>query len=200
VSIEKPFAPACERNQQVIAEVLAMVVEDRALTVMEMGSGTGQHAVYFAEKMPHLTWCPTDLADNHKGIRQWLADAALPNIAQPVRYEVGKDDWPELDADLVFTANTLHIMSVDLVQHWIRDLGQHLKTGAMVMIYGPFKYQGRYTAESNATFDQWLKAEDHRRGIRDFEQLDEWMIQQGLKLVVDISMPANNQILLYERT
>lgn len=200
MSIEKPFAPACERNQQVIAEVLAMVVEDRALTVMEMGSGTGQHAVYFAEKMPHLTWCPTDLANNHNGIRQWLADAALPNIAQPVRYEVGKDDWPELDADLVFTANTLHIMSVDLVQHWIRDLGQHLKTGAMVMIYGPFKYQGRYTAESNATFDQWLKAEDHRRGIRDFEQLDEWMIQQGLKLVVDISMPANNQILLYERT
>ncbi|MFC3195516.1 DUF938 domain-containing protein [Marinicella sediminis] len=200
MSIEKPFAPACERNQQVIAEVLAMVVEDRALTVMEMGSGTGQHAVYFAEKMPHLTWCPTDLANNHKGIRQWLADAALPNIAQPVRYEVGKDDWPELDADLVFTANTLHIMSVDLVQHWIRDLGQHLKTGALVMIYGPFKYQGRYTAESNATFDQWLKAEDHRRGIRDFEQLDEWMIQQGLKLVVDISMPANNQILLYERT
>ena len=197
---DKPCAPACERNQQVIGDVLSMVVEHKALTVLEMGSGTGQHAVYFAQRFPNLTWHPSDLEVQHEGIQRWLDEASLPNIKPPVAYEVGLHNWPGVSADLVFTANTLHIMSIAQVALWVEALGRHLNSGAMVMIYGPFKYRGKFTTESNADFDQWLKDADPERGIRDFEQLDQWFSQAGLKLVVDISMPANNQILLYEKT
>ena len=197
---DKPFAPSAQRNQQVIGDVLSMVVEDKAMTVLEMGSGTGQHAVYFARRFPQLTWHPADLAEQLPGIQKWLDDANLPNLKAPHRHEVGADDWPAVQADLVFTANTLHIMPIGLVARWVEGLGRHLSGGAMVMIYGPFKYQGDFTTESNAEFDQWLKAADPARGIRDYEQLNHWLNQAGLELVVDISMPANNQLLLYQRT
>jgi cyclopropane fatty-acyl-phospholipid synthase-like methyltransferase len=197
---DKPCAPACERNQQVIGDVLSMMVEDKAMTVLEMGSGTGQHAVYFSQRFPRLTWQTSDLEVQHDGILQWLAEASLPNIKPPLAYEVGVHDWPEVRADLVFTANTLHIMPGERVAQWIEALGRHLECGAMVMIYGPFKYHGDFTSESNADFDQWLKDAHPERGIRDFEQVDQWFNQAGLKLVVDISMPANNQILLYQKT
>jgi trans-aconitate methyltransferase len=197
---DKPFAPSCERNQQVIGDVLAMVIEDRPIRVLEMGSGTGQHAVYLAERLPNLIWHTSDLAVNHPGIRQWLDESGLRNVRPPIQYEAGVDDWPAVRVDLVFTANTLHIMAEAQVEQWTRHLGRYLKPGNMVMIYGPFKYHGQFTTPSNAEFDQWLKDADPRRGIRDFERLNQWMTQRGLQLVVDISMPANNQILLYERS
>lgn len=196
---DKPFAPSCERNQQVIGDVLAMVIENRPTRVLEVGSGTGQHAVYLAERLPNLVWQTSDLAVNHPGIQQWLDESGLSNVRPPIQYEAGVDDWPAFRADLVFTANTLHIMAEAQVEQWTNHLGRYLKKGNMVMIYGPFKYHDQFTTPSNAEFDQWLKDADPRRGIRDFERLNQWMTQQGLQLVVDISMPANNQILLYER-
>lgn len=196
---EKPFAPACERNQQVILEVLNKHLTADCKNILEIGSGTGQHAVYMAAKLPQINWFTSDVRINHDGINQWLNESQLDNVSKPFAYEVGVDVWPNVDADVVFTANTLHIISLDLVTKLIDDIGKNLTKGARLMIYGPFKYQGEYTSTSNADFDQWLKDIDERRGIRDFEFIQDSLRRQKFLLIDDIKMPANNQFLIFEK-
>lgn len=197
--IEKPFAPSCERNQQVILEVIEKHLRPKDKMILEVGTGTGQHAVYMAKHLPNILWQPTDVVSNHEGIKQWLQEAGLENIKQPMAYEVGIDNWPGLQADVVFTANTLHIMSLELVDVFLNDVGQHLKVGGRLMIYGPFKYQGEFTTQSNEDFDLWLKNIDTERGIRDFEHICKVLKGYNIVNVADISMPANNQFLIFEK-
>lgn len=194
---DKPFAPSCENNKAPILEILLDAFSDRSL-VLEIGSGTGQHAVHFAAALPHLHWQTSDLEENHPGIKLWLKEAALRNLYPPVSLDVTQPDWPE-GFDAVFTANTTHIMPWSAVIEMIGRIGQQLPTGGVFCQYGPFNYNGEFTSDSNAGFDRWLKEIDPARGIRDFEAVEQLANEAGLTLVADHSMPANNRLLVWRK-
>lgn len=207
----KPHAESCDRNREPILAVLQRYLAD-ARHVLEIGSGTGQHAVHFAAAMPWLQWQASDHPDHLPGIGQWLADAGLPNTPPAIALQAVVGDAPGLqpppslppagDAcgyDAVFTANTLHIMGWDNVQALLDGLAAVLAHDGLFIAYGPFNYHGEYTSDSNRTFDGWLKARDPRSGIRDFEAVDALATVQGLVLREDVAMPANNRLLLWQR-
>jgi cyclopropane fatty-acyl-phospholipid synthase-like methyltransferase len=198
MSTEKPFAPACERNQQPIANVLKRVFRE-VNQVLEIGSGTGQHAVYFASEMPWLQWQPTDVENNIAGIQAWVDDTALPNLLSPLVLDVN-NNWPESRYDALFTANSLHIMSWNSVKNFMQNAAQRLDLNGYLVIYGPFNYGGNYTSTSNAQFNQWLKQQSEDSAIRNFEDIQELAECYALKLFEDIEMPANNRILLWKKT
>ncbi|MBD3670616.1 MAG: DUF938 domain-containing protein [Gammaproteobacteria bacterium] len=195
----KPFAESCEQNKTPILEVLAVEFADRS-RVLEIGSGTGQHAIHFAARMPHLSWQTSDMAANHPGIRAWLDEARLDNVLAPMELDVlRKEHWPQSRYDAVFSANAVHIMAWDAVVSMFEGLSKVMEDGALLALYGPFNYGGEYTSESNARFDQWLKQRDPESGIRDFEALDALARTQGMSLKQDYAMPANNRILVWQR-
>jgi cyclopropane fatty-acyl-phospholipid synthase-like methyltransferase len=197
MSLEKPFAPSCERNREPILAVLRDHFSDRR-EVLEIGAGTGQHAVYFAAAMPYLSWHASDREENLTGIRMWLEEAGLPNALGPVELDVS-GVWPSRSFDAAFTANTLHIMSWPEVERFFGGLDGILEIGAKLAIYGPFNYGGEFTSESNAQFDVWLKARGAHQGIRDFEAVAELAGSIGLNLLEDVEMPANNRCLIWQR-
>ena len=192
----KPHSESCERNREPILAVLRDHFRD-VRQILEIGSGTGQHAVYFGAALPRLTWQTSDLPEHHDGIRQWLAEAALPNVLPPLALDVAARPWPVPRVDAVFSANTLHIMAWERVQDFFAGLPQVLGPTGLLVVYGPFNYDGRYTSESNARFDAWLKARDARSAIRDFAAVDALAQQSGLRLLEDRAMPANNRCLVW---
>lgn len=195
---EKPFAPSCERNRDPILEVLREQLTDR-YQVLEIGSGTGQHAVYFAAALPHLFWQCSDRAENLPGIRAWLADAHLPNTPEPLQLDVAADAWPRARFDAVFCANSVHIMGWPEVERLFAGLAGVLADDARLILYGPFKYGGQHTSESNAQFNDWLLARGAHMGVRDFEAIDALARGIGLRLIEDHAMPANNRCLVWQR-
>ncbi len=200
---ERPYAPACDRNRDPILEVLRRHFADRR-NVLEVGSGTGQHAAYFAAAMPWLRWQCSDQADALPGIGMWLDEAALGNTPVPVELDVSTGPWPRVDSgdarfDAAFSANTLHIMGWPQVQAFFDGLGHVLAPGAVVVVYGPFNYDGQFSSDSNREFDGWLKARDPRSGIRDAAEVDALAAAIGLRLVEDVAMPANNRCLVWRR-
>ena len=195
--MDKPHSPSCDRNREPILAVLAREFGDRR-RVLEIGSGTGQHAVHFAAAMPWLAWQCSDVADNLPGIRLWLEDARLDNTPPPIVLDVD-GDWPQARFDGVFSANTLHIMGWPQVQRCFACLPAVLADDATVAVFGPFNYGGDYTSDSNREFDAWLKARDPASGIRDFEAVDALARDAGLRLVEDVAMPANNRTLVWRR-
>lgn len=200
MSFPKPHAPACDRNRDPILAVLREHFADRR-HVLEIGSGTGQHAVYFARAMPWLQWQASDVTEHLTGIRAWLDDARLPNTPAPLALDVLDRPWPVVQADAVFTANTLHIMGRDGVEAFFAGVGRMLAdaAGGTLVAYGPFRYGGAFTSDSNRDFDGWLKARDPRSGIRDFETVDALAAAAGLQLAADVEMPANNRCLVWRR-
>ena len=195
---DKPFAESCVENRAPILAVLREVFTDRR-HVLEIGSGTGQHAVYFAPELPHLTWQTADVPQHHAGIRLWLTEAALPNVLAPLELDVNRTEWHSGRYDAVFSANTLHIMSWPEVERLFAGIGTVLESGGVLAIYGPFNINGAYTSESNARFDAWLKSRDPASGVRDFEAVDALARAQGLVLQQDVAMPANNRTLVWRR-
>lgn len=195
--LNKPFSPACDRNKTPILEVLRPPFSDRR-RVLEIGSGTGQHAVHFAAALPHLLWQTSDRAENLPGIQAWLTEAQLANTPAPLTLDVS-GSWPAQYFDAVFSANTLHIMSWDEVQTLFKQLPTVLEAQAVLAIYGPFCYEGSHTSASNAAFDAALKADAPHRGIRDFEAVDALAQSIGLQLIADHPMPANNRCLIWQR-
>jgi cyclopropane fatty-acyl-phospholipid synthase-like methyltransferase len=193
----KPHAPSCDRNRDPILAVLHEHFADRT-RVLEIGSGTGQHAVYFATALPHLSWQTSDVAENLDGIRQWIYEAQLSNAPSPLELNVA-GEWPNDKYDAVFSANTLHIMSWTEVERCFARLPSVLTDDAVVAIYGPFNYDGRFTSESNAQFNQWLQARGAHMGIRDFESVNALAEKIGLRLVADVAMPANNRTVVWRR-
>ncbi len=163
----KPFSQACENNKRPILEVLQRRLGDVS-SVLEIGSGTGQHAVFFAEQLPHLQWRTSDLVENHAAIRQWIDDAKLPNVLAPVALDVTEPHWPIGPVPAVFSANTAHIMAWSVVQAFLQGVGRMLAPGGLFLLYGPFNYEGGYTSESNARFDEWLAQRDPESAIRHF--------------------------------
>ena len=194
----KPFSPSCERNREPILAVLRDAFATRR-RVLEIGSGSGQHAVHFAAAMPWLEWQCSDVAGNLAGIAAWLDEAGLPNTPAPIALDVARDPWPSTSFDAAFTANSLHIMDWASVQALFAGLARVLAAEATVVAYGPFNRGGDYSSDSNREFDGWLKARDPRSGIRDVEALDALAREAGLTLAGDIAMPANNRCLIWQR-
>jgi hypothetical protein len=168
--------------------VLKRVLRDTK-QVLEIGSGTGQHAAYFAAELPHLAWQTSDVAENLPGIREWGS--------VPIELDVD-GVWPALQADAVFTANTCHIMSWPQVERMFGGLGK-IATLRTLCIYGPFNYGGRHTSESNARFDAMLRGRDPASGLRDFEAIAGLAAKNGMNLQEDNPMPANNRLLVLQR-
>ncbi len=198
----KPFAESCVQNQAEICNVLDTLLTEKK-HVLEIGSGTGQHAVYFAKQLPHLLWQTSDQEQYHQGINLWLDEAGLDNIIAPIKLDVSKDSWPQPNPtriiDVLFSANVVHIMAWDKVIDYFNFGAKLLQKDGLFILYGPFNYNGNYTSESNANFDLWLKSRDSESGIRDFEALDQLANQNNLFLKHDIEMAANNRILCWAK-
>jgi len=195
---EKPYAESSAQNRAPIQAVLEEVFADRC-RVLEIASGTGQHAVYFGAALPHLSWQTSELPHNHPGILAWLDEARLANVLPPVALDVNDPVWPLGGFDAVFNANTVHIVSWPAVERMFAGIGRVLELGGLLCLYGPFNYGGRYTAESNARFDVWLKNRDPASGVRDFEALNALAEAQGLVLFKDFDMPSDNHTLVWRR-
>lgn len=197
--LSKPFSQACENNKAPILSVLERVFAD-AKHVLEIGSGTGQHAVHFAEQLPHLRWQCSDRAPYIPGIEAWLAEFPLENLPPCLTLDAMDEEWPGGDFDAAFSANTAHIMSWDMVVRTFEKVGACLQTYGTFALYGPFNYGGLFTSESNFHFDAMLRGKDPLQGIRDFEKVNALAKKAGLKLLEDNTMPANNRLLVWEKT
>lgn len=190
---------AFDRNKDPILAVLKEVINGESVRVFEIGSGSGHHAAYFAKHFKNIVWTTSDVKAQHIDIQNTLSLAKLPNLRGPLQFEIGKDDFPRYTYDIVFTANSFHILNWKQCKNLMKMLGNRLREGAQVMIYGPFNYDGKFTSESNANFDQWLKESNPERGIRAFEDVNKNMIKNGFTLYKDYEMPANNRLLVYTR-
>jgi cyclopropane fatty-acyl-phospholipid synthase-like methyltransferase len=193
-----PFSEAGERNKVPILEILSVELAGRA-RVVEIGSGTGQHAVHFARHLPAVVWQPTDRADYLPGLSARVAAEGTGNLRAPIELDVAWADWRCGMADAVFSANTLHIMSWPEVEAFFRGVGRILDPDGTLAVYGPFRYRGAYTSDSNAAFDCSLRERDHASGIRDFEAVHALAVAAGLDLHADHAMPANNQLIVWRR-
>lgn len=194
-----PFALACERNRDPILAVLRThFAESRR--VLEIGSGTGQHAVHFAAALPHLVWQPSDRCEHLPGIAAWRDEAGLSNLRAPLVLDVDAADWPDIKYDALFSANTLHIMAWTSVEHFFSGASRVLLPGGVLAVYGPFSYGGQHTAESNVRFDSFLRARDPLSGIRDFDAVCALAYRHGFEFCVDHDLPANNRVLIWQRS
>jgi SAM-dependent methyltransferase len=189
---------ACERNKQPILEVLRVCFADRT-QVLEIGSGTGQHAVHFSRHLTHLTWHPTEQLHYLADLAARVQQEGGANLRAPTVLDVRQSIWPLKSVDAVFTANTLHIMSWTEVIAFYRGVGEVLAPAGVLSVYGPFRYGGRYTSDSNREFDRSLKERDPASGLRDIEALVELAGQYGLGLREDHDLPANNRLLVFAK-
>ena len=196
---QKPFSESCVQNQQPILEVLLPLLKEKE-RLLEIGSGTGQHAAFFAKYMPHLVWQTSDQDIYHEGIKLWLDEANMENTLLPLSLNVSSDQWPVTTFDTIFSANAVHIMSWENVVDYFKHACPILESKGYFILYGPFNYNGEYTSESNARFDQWLKNNDPKSCIKDFEKINELAESGGMKLIDDITMPANNRILVWQKS
>jgi SAM-dependent methyltransferase len=189
---------ACERNKGPILAVLERELA-ASRSVLEIGSGTGQHAVHFARHLPHLSWQPTEVGAELGPLAERIRLEGTPNLRPALELDVRAHPWPVGRVDAVFSANTLHIMAWEAVEHFFRGIGSVLAVPGVLCVYGPFRYRGEYTSASNAEFDRFLRCRDPASGIRDFEALERLAAAVGLELAADHAMPANNQTLVWRR-
>jgi SAM-dependent methyltransferase len=195
---ERPFAEYASRNAPPILEVLRHEFASFR-DVLEIGSGTGQHAVTFASALPHLRWQTSDLDENHAGIRSWLAEVGVDNILPPLSLDVRDARVNAESFDAVFSSNTAHIMSQDAVGAMFSIVGRALRGGGRFCLYGPFRQGGAFNTPSNAAFDADLRGRDPSMGIRDLEALDELGDDAGLRRVRLYAVPSNNHIAVWEK-
>ncbi len=205
MNIVIPFSEACERNKDVILETIKPYLE-KVNTLLEVGSGTAQHAIHFSQALSSLQWQTSDQHEYLEGIHAALNNAklighGLDNVLYPLELDVNQSVWVKSGQrfEAVYTANTLHIMSHDDVEQFFAGLGAITRIGAYLIVYGPFKYQTKFTSESNANFDASLRSRGVGSAIRDFEVVNKLAHAQGFDLLKDYSMPANNQCLVWQR-
>ncbi|MAS82916.1 MAG: methylase [Legionellales bacterium] len=194
----KPFSKACENNKLPILNVISSFFSAGG-DVFEIGSGTGQHAVFFANNLPAIRWHTSDLIENHVGIVEWIQESMLPNVIFPIELDVVSGIWPKNIFDGVFTANTCHIMHWHEVVTMVEGVKRILSVGGIFMIYGPFNYNNDYTSSSNRLFDDMLRARDRQSGLRNFEDLELLTKNNSFILFGDVTMPANNRLLIFKK-
>ncbi len=195
----KPYSESCEQNKDPILQVIQPLLSKHN-QLLEIGSGTGQHAIYFAQAMPHLQWQTSDRDSLLAGIQLWLNEhKEIHNLKPPIALDVMQAHWPDLEVDAIFTDNTIHIMSLPQVEMFFTKATYLLQNNGIFLAYGPFNYQGHYTSESNQQFDRWLKSRDSQSGIKDFEIINEWAEKNDLQLQADYEMPANNRLLYWQK-
>ncbi len=199
---ELPCSQASENNKTPILDVLRTWLA-QSRVVLEVGSGTGQHAVHFAPALPHLIWQTSDLQSAHAGINAWIAKCPSSNLRAPIVLDVQRGDWQEdvsqLAVDAVYSANTAHIMHWKVVCSLFEGVGRLLPAGGLLLLYGPFSDGGRHTSDSNRAFDASLRARDPDMGIRDLYALDALAADAGLRMAGNQGMPANNRLLIWRR-
>ena len=194
----KPYSQACENNKGPILSKIRRYLTGKE-RILEVGSGTGQHAVHFARHLPNISWHTADQAMHHEGINAWLDEANLSNLIAPITLDLNHD-WPVTEKyDAIYTANTFHIVSEPLVERLIKGATKHSQAQSHLFIYGPFNYNGQFTSESNQGFDAMLRARDPQSGIRDQEWVVSLAKKHGFELVQDHEMPANNRLLVFKR-
>lgn len=195
-----PFSQSCENNKQPILDQLHNYFSTVS-NVFEIGTGSAQHAVFFAQNLPHLTWHTSDQTDYHAGINARLAASNLPNVKAPHDFRIHANksqcQWP-VEVDAVFTANTTHVMHVAEAQTMMQLVAENLPSGGVFCQYGPFNIDGKYTSESNRAFDEKIRAKDWG-GIRDISELEQWTNETHLVLIETIKMPANNCLLIWRK-
>jgi len=194
----KNFSESCEKNKHPILEILQVELAEPA-TVLEVGSGSGQHALFFSEQLPHLQWQPSERPGVVEDLRCNLAESDQGRLKKPLSLDVDQLPWNVAPASVVFSANTLHIMPLESVENFFRGTGATLQPGGKLCVYGPFNFNGQFTSESNAKFDRSLKDKDPKQGIRDFEQLNGFAERNGLVLFKDHAMPSNNRLLVWQK-
>jgi cyclopropane fatty-acyl-phospholipid synthase-like methyltransferase len=192
------FSPAAENNKTPILHVLKDWLKPGA-SVLEIGSGSGQHAIHFSQALPNVQWQPSDRPEVQSLLQSNTQQYGSSNLLAPITLDLAAPNWPESRVDAVYSANVLHIVSADLGETMIKGAAHCLKAGGWLILYGPFRYGGSFTTPSNAEFDDWLRARDPNSGIRDFEWLDELAQAGDLILQEDRSMPANNQCLVFQK-
>lgn len=197
--MEKKFSPACDRNKDPILAILKPLLKDKSL-IFEIGTGTGQHAIFFSKALSHLQWQTSDLIENHRNIKMWLEGAKLPNVLPPVIFDAGIDKIPTHYYDAVFTANTFHIMTWPQVCCCIEKVGQCLKAKGLFIIYGPFNFNGQYTSLSNEHFEKQLITQNPNMGIRNFEDIAQQCLGSQMLFIEKYPMPANNFILVFQKS
>jgi SAM-dependent methyltransferase len=193
-----PYYAAAEQNREPILAVLRTVF-DRPGRVLEIGSGSGQHAVHFAAYLPHLEWQPTDLPEQLPGIARWRELSGLANVRPPLELDLGADAWPVEACDEAYSANTAHVLPWSLVERMLTGVAARLRSGGRFCLYGPFRYGDRHTSDSNASFDASLRRRDPRQGVRDAFRLEEYGRGVGMALADDVEMPVNNRLLVFRR-
>lgn len=196
--IELPNSPAADRNKAAILEKLKDLLNGSE-RVFEIGSGTGQHAIHFAQAFPNLNWQTSELPSRLFVTLAVLNTVKLNNIQAPYALDVRSEEWPAINTDVVYTANTVHIMPWQAVEKMLHGVANILQANGLFIIYGPFKYEGAFTSESNKMFDASLKDFDPLQGIRDFEYVDRLSSELGLVLKHDFEMPANNRLVVFEK-
>ncbi len=192
------YSQAAENNSTPILAQLTILFR-HAGSVLEIGSGSGQHALAFSKHLPHLRWQPADQGEYFAGLVANIAAAGVQNVLSPVHLNV-QEQWPEANYDYAYSANVLHIMPNELINPFFAGIGNVLKAGGLCCVYGPFKYKGEFTSESNANFDLWLKNNSPLSGIRDIEEIITLAEQHALSLLHDLKMPANNQLLVFKKS
>lgn len=196
--MNKPFSQACENNKLAILQVISNYFKagDR---ILEVGSGTAQHAIYFCQLLPEISWIPCEILANMSTLAAAMSGDKPANLMPAKVLDVTQQEWPVMDLDGLFSANCLHIMPEILSADFFRGAGEVLKPGAILCVYGPFKYDGDFTSDSNAHFDLWLKDRDALSGIRDFEKINQLAKDYDFALIEDRDMPANNQCLIWRK-
>ncbi len=194
---DKPYAPSCDKNAGPILKILQSFL-GHSKSLLEIGSGTGQHAIFMAPRFDSMTWTLVDRKQNHRGISLWLEDFPHPNIKGPFEYEIPKDSLPEGRFDVVFTSNTLHMIPWAYCLKMFDDISRVLLPGGLFIVYGAFNYQGQFTSESNRKFEDWLKKQNPESGIKNFEDIVSELEVHGFKLIKDMAMPANNRSLIFK--
>jgi len=190
------FSQACENNKQPILDILQTLFIEPGL-VLEIGSGSGQHAVHMASALPHLTWQPTDRGETLPSIEAYREQSSLNNINPALTLDVFDTPWPVAKAEAVFSANTAHIMSWLAVTAMFSGVAAVLEAGRYFCLYGPFNYQGEFTSEGNMRLDAWARSINPESGIRDIEKIVALAEKNNLVLLKDYTMPANNRLLQF---
>lgn len=197
--LNKPHAEYAQRNARPILEVLRHELSGHT-HVLEIGSGTGQHAIFFAAELTHVQWQTSDLEENHDGIRAWIAEAGLSNVHGPLSLDVTRANVSDTSYDAVYSSNTAHIMGPNAVVAMFGLVGRILRRDGRFVLYGPFRQAGRFNTQSNADFDADLRSRDRSMGIRDLDELDKLGAENGLRRMNLYAVPSNNLVAVWQKT